>query len=102
MLLESYQWYSPARALRWYAELLLTPGATDGLRSGMTMGTLKNHNKENAEKSNLSEQIAHKVGGGNSLLNPLFVEEMMGFPTCWTLSPFRSGENNPSRPTETP
>jgi hypothetical protein len=34
-------------------------------------------------------------------LNPLFVEEMMGFPGNWTVLPFLSGETNPSRPTET-
>lgn len=29
-----------------------------------------------------------------SQLNPLFVEEMMGFPEGWTLSPFLNGETN--------
>jgi hypothetical protein len=73
--------------------LLLTPSATDGLRSTMTID-LKSHNKENA---NLAEQIAHKVGGGTSQLNPLFVEEMMGFPLMWTALPFLSpsGDKNP-------
>lgn len=73
---------------------LLTPSATDGLRSTMTMDSLKSHNKENA---NLAEQIAHKVGGGTSQLNPLFVEEMMGFPLMWTALPFLSpsGDKNP-------
>ena len=36
-----------------------------------------------------------------SQLNPLFVEEMMGFPKNWTVLPFQSGEKNPSKPTET-
>ena len=60
----------------------------------MTMDSLKSHNKENA---NLAEQIAHKVGGGTSQLNPLFVEEMMGFPLMWTALPFLSpsGDKNP-------
>jgi hypothetical protein len=35
-----------------------------------------------------------------SQLNPLFVEEMMGFPEHWTLSPFLNGETNQSKPTE--
>jgi len=39
--------------------------------------------------------------GKTSQLNPQFVEEMMGFPENWTLSPFQSGETNPSKPTET-
>lgn len=72
--------------------LLLSPMAQDGtIRGQMTMEHLKNHNKEN---SNLSEQIAHKIGGGNSHLSPLFVEEMMGYPLTWLVLPFlsQSGE----------
>lgn len=74
--------------------LLLTPTASDGMRANMKMQALKNHNKENAK---LTEQIAHKVGGGTSQLNPLFVEEMMGFPSMWTTLPFlsQSGDKNP-------
>jgi hypothetical protein len=30
----------------------------------------------------------------HSQLNPQFVEEMMGFPTDWTLLPFLNGETN--------
>lgn len=73
---------------------LLTPMDADGMRANMNMQALKNHNKE---KANLSEQIAHKVGGGTSQLNPLFVEEMMGFPLMWTALPFLSpsGDKNP-------
>jgi hypothetical protein len=82
--------------------MLLTPSASDGLRSGMTMDSLKRHNKVNAENSNLAEQIAHKVGGGTSHLNPRFVAEMMGFPPNWTELPFLSGEQNQLKDTETP
>ncbi len=73
---------------------LLTPMAADGMRANMKMQAIKNHNKE---KANLAEQIAHKVGGGTSQLNPLFVEEMMGFPLMWTALPFLSpsGDKNP-------
>jgi len=78
--------------LRDVAGMLLTPSASDGLRSGMTMDSLKRHNKVNAENSNLAEQIAHKVGGGTSHLNPRFVAEMMGFPVNWTELPFLNGE----------
>jgi len=81
--------------------MLLTPSASDGMRSGMTMDSLKRHNKPNAEKSNLAEQIAHRVGGGTSHLNPRFVAEMMGFPVNWTELPFQNGETNPSKDTET-
>jgi hypothetical protein len=88
--------------LRDVAGMLLTPSASDGLRSGMTMDSLKRHNKVNAENSNLAEQIAHKVGGGTSHLNPRFVAEMMGFPVDWTESPFLSGEQNQSKDTAMP
>ena len=44
---------------------------------------------------------AREMTGKTSQLNPLFVEEMMGFPENWTALPFLSGETNPSRPTET-
>lgn len=70
------------------AELLLTPQASDGLRSGMRMETLVKA-KENGD---LAQQVAHRIGGGSSRLSPLFVEEMMGFPKGWTLSPFLNGE----------
>ena len=75
--------------------LLLTPSATDGMRANFTMESLRNHNKPNAERSNLSEQIAHKVGGGTSQLNPLFVQEMMGFSADWLVSPFLGGGRKP-------
>ncbi len=79
--------------------LLLTPSASDGLRAGMSMESLKSHKKKNAEQSNLAEQIAHKVGGGTSQLNPLFVAEMMGYPLDWLTLPFlsQSGEAKASR-----
>jgi hypothetical protein len=77
--------------------MLLTPSASDGMRSNMKMETLKRHNKKNAEKSNLAEQIAHKIGGGDSHLSPQFIMEMMGFPTDWTLLPFLNGEANQSK-----
>lgn len=39
----------------------------------------------------------NQVGGGTSQLNPLFVEEMMGFPLMWIALPFLSpsGDKNP-------
>ena len=74
-----------------FNEMLITPSASDGMRSQMTMESLKKHNKPNADKSNLAEQIAHKVGGGKSQLNPMFVAEMMGFNPMWTILPMMGG-----------
>jgi hypothetical protein len=57
---------------------------------------IKNH------LSDLNNFISYqKKDGKNSQLNPLFVEEMMGFPENWTLLPFQSGETKVSKPTET-
>ena len=40
--------------------------------------------------------------GRSFQLNPLFVAEMMGFPTSWTVLPFLPGGSSPSRDMETP
>ena len=75
--------------------MLITPSSTDGIRANFTMESLTKHKKKYAESSNLAEQIAHKVGGGTSQLNPRFVAEMMGFPPDWTELPFLNGGKNP-------
>jgi len=41
-----------------------------------------------------------RITSSTSQLNPLFVEEMMGFPENWTLSPFLNGEENQLKDTE--
>ena len=73
---------------------LLTPRASDGMRAMMTMENLKSHRKKNAAQSNLSEQIAHKIGGGTSQLSPLFVEEMMVYPLIYLVLPFLSQDGD--------
>ena len=51
----------------------------------------------------IAERITHSaLAGKRSQLSPLFVEEMMGFPKNWTVSPFQSGEENQSKHMETP
>ena len=67
--------------------LLPTPNAAD--HPG------KNTGKRNQDS--LPKRI-REAGGQTSQLNPLFVEEMMGFPEGWTVSPFQSGETKPSKP----
>lgn len=42
-----------------------------------------------------------EITGKPSQLNPLFVEEMMGFPENWTTLPFLNGEKSQLKPTET-
>lgn len=66
--------------------LLPTPTASDRFS-----GTTKKRKDGTSRESDLKHYIAHQRGR-NSRLNPLFVEEMMGFPRGWTLSPFLNGE----------
>ena len=40
-------------------------------------------------------QHCQQTDGATSQLNPLFVQEMMGFPYLWTELPFQSGGRNP-------
>lgn len=53
----------------------------------------------NRNKGNLEDAIAEhtQTTGKTSQLSPLFVMEMMGFPTDWTLLPFLNGETNQSK-----
>lgn len=88
---------------------LPTPKANDW-RSGMPNRQDSNHSQQ------LNDTVAYQAGT-TSQLNPLFVEEMMGFPTGWILTPFLRGcpknsvlaeiplcavERNPLNATETP
>ena len=93
---------------------------SDVLASGL-LPTVKaqdcRHALHDRAKSNLGEEIAETFGDGtsqNSQPNPLFVAEMMGFPTDWTLAPFLNGlksindgdsavggAEDPSKPTAT-
>lgn len=73
---------------------LPTPTANDG----------KNASSPDSQKERISlvaEAMKYKTDGQTSQLNPLFVQEMMGFPYLWTELPFQSGGQNPSKPTET-
>lgn len=63
--------------------MLPTPKAND-FRSGMQNRVGTTHTQQ------LNDTVAYQAGK-TSRLNPLFVEEMMGFPTCWILMPFLRG-----------
>ena len=62
---------------------------------------LNNEALANRDKGNLEEAVAKIVtscpptDGATSQLNPLFVTEMMGFPSDWLVSPFQGGEPKP-------
>lgn len=84
----------PSIALAAKMGLLPTPIASDGKNA-----TWPESQKE--RRSLVSEEMKYNIDGQTSQLNPLFVQEMMGFPYLWTELPFQSGEQNPSNPTET-
>lgn len=52
----------------------------------------KEGKKQGEQPSGSTSQFHQLAPGKTSLLNPLFVEEMMGFPRNWTVSPFQNGE----------
>jgi hypothetical protein len=83
--------HSPNIATLAYLGLLPTPTCQDAKM------------KENSpsQQHKIHELSILVAGGSNFHLNPLFVEEMMGFPPNWTASPFLSGKINQSKPTET-
>ena len=74
------------------ARMLGTPTASATARSEKFRGKTKWQNPK---------ELADKVGGTGSQLNPRFVAEMMGFPVNWTELPFQSGGTNPSKLTAT-
>ena len=55
---------------------------------------------KNPRQGGLPDSFAQT--GRSFQLNPLFVAEMMGFPTSWTVLPFLPGGSSPSRDTGTP
>jgi hypothetical protein len=81
-------------------QMLPTPTATD-CKGAYPPTSINNNEARKHMLRNVYQHIETPYHSKNSQLNPLFVEEMMGFPENWTALPFLSGETNPSRPTET-
>jgi hypothetical protein len=80
--------------------MLPTPSALDwnSARKPKTfLEAQKRHKLKGVTLQNPLKQMAVNLNptGSTSQLNPLFVEEMMGFPENWTTSPFLNGEMNP-------
>jgi hypothetical protein len=69
-----------------------------------TSQSSRGNTSDNRGKGNLTDQIAEMdlTTSKTSQLNPLFVAEMMGFPTDWTILPFQNGETKVSKDTEMP
>jgi hypothetical protein len=78
--------------------MLPTPNQRDYKGDSITV------NHPNGFNQNLPNAITsmNLKTGKTSQLNPLFVAEMMGFPTDWTILPFQSGETKASKDMEMP
>lgn len=77
--------------------LLPTPAAQN-CKGASSIEALKARERLKTKADNLADQFA--VSGKTSQLNPLFVDEMMGFPVNWTVLPFLPGAGKASKPTE--
>lgn len=77
-------------------------GLTDFLDFHGLLSTLEHIGRKgkNPQQGGLPDSFAQ--AGRSFQLNPLFVAEMMGFPTSWTVLPFLPGGSSPSRDTGTP
>lgn len=77
-------------------------GLTDFLDFHGLLPTLEHigRKEKNPRQGGLPDFFAQT--GRSFQLNPLFVAEMMGFPTSWTVLPFLPGGSSPSRDTGTP
>lgn len=88
--------------------MLPTPTTRDYKSSMSPNGMMRKNGKlRNDALSNIPVMLGEHCTqrpGTTSQLNPLFVEEMMGFPLMWTTLPFlsQSGDKNQSRDMETP
>ena len=71
--------------------ILPTPAAQDGKKSTIP----KSQTKRQQLPGVIGRNCQPPDGQDSPQLNPLFVEEMMGFPPDWLVSPFLSGEQNP-------
>ena len=71
--------------------MLPTPEATNGKHSTFPPSQKDRHGLV----SEIMRNFLPSAGQDSPQLNPLFVEEMMGFPPDWLVSPFLSGEQNP-------
>ncbi len=80
--------------------LLPTPNSSLHKTSGLSEEAWEKRISDKRQED-LNMAIYRKTGS-TSQLNPLFVAEMMGFPSNYTILPFLDGEKSPSKPMVTP
>ena len=66
----------------------------NGEKSCWNTGTEKERPADQPTRRSELNHLMAQEHGKPSQLSPLFVEEMMGFPPGWTVSPFQSGDEN--------
>lgn len=83
--------------------LLPTPAARDHKQDIVDEKLAKRTETHQVGIPEVIATLQASADGMSSRFNPLFTEEMMGFPFLWTTLPFlrQSGEPNHSKPTET-
>ena len=72
-----------------FHKMFPTPTANDAKN-----GTLPQSQTKRSQLSGIIRKKFQESNGKNFQLNPLFVQEMMGFPYLWTELPFQSGDKN--------
>jgi hypothetical protein len=77
--------------LKQWARMLPTPNQRDYLGC-TTPGTRITSTVKTQNYGEVLPDTIKRITGTTSQLNPLFVEEMMGFPKNWTTLPFLNGE----------
>jgi hypothetical protein len=83
------------------SNLIPTPCARDYKATNSMNHLLGKNGNSRTHDTQLPNYVKLKTGS-SSQLNPQFVEEMMGFPKNWTLSPFLNGEGKASKDMATP
>lgn len=102
-------WYSTKCKLTWklkgtkysrfYFQLVPLTHPTEGTEFGLLPTPTKSDfnprwKTKNWEGNSDLPSVMNAINGTRSQLNPLFVEEMMGFPMNWTMSVFQNGKKN--------
>lgn len=72
-----------------WQEKMILPTPTASCKNG---GTNKNGKDGTPRTSELNHLLANRLGRNSLQLNPLFVDEMMGFPEGYLVSPFQNGD----------
>jgi len=99
---QNTQYKQGGTSLQAKMNMLLPTPAMSNYKGASSTEALEKRGRLKLKADNLADHFAQT--GKTSQLSPLFVMEMMGFPSDWTLLPFQkaSGETSPLKPEEMP